>query len=648
MKKHLLIYFLLLCYTATTAQNRKVGARVHLNLNAKAIPLNKVLPGGDEDVPLNSNLSRNVLAPQPVKRTFASVTETSIGVTDYDLQTNESIQNRLLKHSDGTISATWTFAPVGSATGFPQRGTGYNYFDGTAWGPTPTVRIDGNQRSGWPNVVVTASNKETIINHANTAPGMLMLSRQTKGTGAWTPNSTLFGNFVNDFWAKAIKGGTNGQTIHALWQGSGVSGVPYLGQNGPLLYSRSTDEGLTWPVLRSLIPAVDSTQYLGFGADAYAIDTKGDTVVVVIGNFTTDLVLLKSFDNGSTWTSQIIQPFFQPLYDADVDSFPDLNGNGSSFDDLQEGASGDACVLIDNLGKTHVWWSNLLMRDSSAASPVFFFPNSLDGLMYWNDGFATGQAPDTIAFAEDGLNANGILDIPQTGLGGANGMGGYRGSITQMPSAGVDANNNLYVSYQSFCEDCDTSAFNTGHKHIYLKGSTNQGLTWGPPVDIDQSPDLLNQEDVFACVAKAVDANCIHVIYQRDGAPGHKISTNVTEAGWNSGPSEIIYACVPPTDVIIVSSKSLAKANAASNLLQNNPNPSVGSTNINYKIATNQSKVTFEVTDVLGNVVYAEDKGTLNAGSYNLVLNTEAFSAGLYFYTLTVNNQKETKKMLVK
>ena len=53
--------------------------------------------------------------------------------------------------------------------------------------------------------------------------------------------------------------------------------------------------------------------------------------------------------------------------------------------------------MLDNLGKVHVWWSNVLMTDTSAADLLGYFPNSIDGLLYWNDGFATGQAPDTIA-----------------------------------------------------------------------------------------------------------------------------------------------------------------------------------------------------------------------------------------------------------
>ncbi len=648
MKKLLLLSLFLCAVANTNAQQFKIGARKHLRTTTKPISLVLMPGGGNDIVPLNSNSSLNLVAPPTNKRTFLSVSESSIGLTDYDLQTNESIQNRLLKHSDGTLSATWTFAPVGSAAGFPLRGTGYNYFDGSNWGPIPTTRLETINRSGWPNVVVTASNKEVIINHSNTAAGILMMNRSSKGIGAWAENPTAFGQFANDTWAKAIKGGANGLSIHSICQGSGVNSVPAAGQVGPLYYSRSTDEGVTWPILRTVIPATDSMNYNGFSSDSYSIDTKGDTVVIVVGSFITDLLLLKSFDNGTTWNSQVIQPFFQPLYDPAVDSFPDLNGNGSAADDFLEGPSGDACILIDKYGKIHVWWSNVLLTDSSAVSPVLYYPNSLDGLLYWNDGFLSGQAPDTIAYAQDGANLNGVLDIPQTGTGGGNGMGSYRGSITQMPSAGVDASNNLFVSYQSYCEDCDTSAFNTGHKHVYIIASQDQGATWGKPFDVDQSPDLLNQEDVFACLAKEVDPGCIHLIYQRDGAPGHKVSGNANEISWNSGPSEIIYACVPPNDVLLQNGVSIKKDNSNFHLSQNSPNPAQNSTTISYTLATNSSQVTLQLRDVLGNVVYLSQHGKQQAGTYTQLIDTENLSSGVYFYTINVDGNNETKKMMVK
>ena len=75
--------------------------------------------------------------------------ETQLGVTWYDLISNYNHGNRFWSFEDGTMAAVWIYGI--EASSFPDRGTGYNYYDGTAWGPAPTARIE-NTRTGWPNI----------------------------------------------------------------------------------------------------------------------------------------------------------------------------------------------------------------------------------------------------------------------------------------------------------------------------------------------------------------------------------------------------------------------------------------------------------------------------------------------------------------
>ena len=71
-----------------------------------------------------------------------------IATTYYDQQTNASTQNRIYYFDDGTIGATLTWGMEPSS--YPDRGTGYNYFDGTSWLAFPTERIE-SMRTGWPS-----------------------------------------------------------------------------------------------------------------------------------------------------------------------------------------------------------------------------------------------------------------------------------------------------------------------------------------------------------------------------------------------------------------------------------------------------------------------------------------------------------------
>ncbi|MCK9401658.1 MAG: hypothetical protein M0Q51_16940 [Bacteroidales bacterium] len=57
------------------------------------------------------------------------ITEDVIGTTIYDLQSNASLQNRIYCYDDGTNGAVWTLGF--SETTFPDRGTGYNFFNGS-------------------------------------------------------------------------------------------------------------------------------------------------------------------------------------------------------------------------------------------------------------------------------------------------------------------------------------------------------------------------------------------------------------------------------------------------------------------------------------------------------------------------------------
>lgn len=95
------------------------------------------------------------------------------------------------------------------------------------------------------------------------------------------------------------------------------------------------------------------------------------------------------------------------------------------------------------------------------------------------------------------------------------------------------------------------------------------------------------------------------------------------------------------------SSVNEAEAAASFGLGQNMPNPAAGVTTINYELFQNGS-VVLEVFDITGKVVYSANEGQRGAGAYALQLDTEEFNAGIYTYTLTVDGERLTKKMIVK
>ena len=103
-----------------------------------------------------------------------SMDEVLIGTTTYDLQSNASVDNRLIRHSDGTISAAWTMSAQ-YASAYTDRGTGYNYYDGSSHGIQALLQDLESSRGGWPSMLTTGSGKEISITH-NTDNGYLLMT----------------------------------------------------------------------------------------------------------------------------------------------------------------------------------------------------------------------------------------------------------------------------------------------------------------------------------------------------------------------------------------------------------------------------------------------------------------------------------------
>ena len=81
-------------------------------------------------------------------------------------------------------------------------------------------------------------------------------------------------------------------------------------------------------------------------------------------------------------------------------------------------------------------------------------------------------------------------------------------------------------------------------------------------------------------------------------------------------------------------------------LNQNTPNPVTDFTNISYKIKE-KAEVNLSIFDNSGKIIQTYNKGVQEKGEYNIEINTSDLKSGIYFYKLSVNNQSQTKKMIV-
>lgn len=81
-------------------------------------------------------------------------------------------------------------------------------------------------------------------------------------------------------------------------------------------------------------------------------------------------------------------------------------------------------------------------------------------------------------------------------------------------------------------------------------------------------------------------------------------------------------------------------------LFQNYPNPFNPSTRINYNVGE-PGLVQLKVFNVLGVEVASLVNEFKNSGNYSADFNAAIFSSGVYFYSLSVNNFTQTRKMIL-
>lgn len=79
-------------------------------------------------------------------------------------------------------------------------------------------------------------------------------------------------------------------------------------------------------------------------------------------------------------------------------------------------------------------------------------------------------------------------------------------------------------------------------------------------------------------------------------------------------------------------------------LSQNYPNPFNPVTNIHFSIPED-GNVSLKIYDMTGKLVETYVDGFISAGNYNAEINASFYASGIYFYTLTAKDFRETKKM---
>lgn len=461
-----------------------------------------------------------------------------IGITQYDLQSNAAIDDRVAGN-ESAVSAAWTMSL--DVSPFADRGTGYNFYDGNLWGEQPYERLE-NVRIGWPSINHLGDGREVVISHAGIDTPLHMVRRDA-GTGTWEdsdlPNFATYddGTTVGNLWPRAAVGGVNDEIIHVICISTPVAngGTVYQGQDGALLYYRSLDSGDTWEM--TTFPELDSSNFVNISADAYAIHADGGVVAFAVFNDLSDSFVMVSDDAGDTWEYHILADFPVDLYTIDSglpDSLGyDFDGDGIFAEYLNSDGAGD--VHVDANGTVHCVFGAMYYADTDITDGNYSYFPGTNGLQYWREDFGPDSSV-TIAYAYD-IDESGTLDLEDE-------IAAYFVNLAGIPSMGSDEGGNLYVSYSAIMENYSSGTQN--YRHVYLVNSQDNGDTWNTEEACDLTPDIDfdGYESVFASLSPRMTDH-IELIYQRDFEPGLHIRGDEDPLDVN----DIVHLRVPIADL---------------------------------------------------------------------------------------------------
>ena len=310
-------------------------------------------------------------------------------MTMYDLQSNHFCSNRMYELPNGAvaISATMSHEPNQSAV---DRGTGYNFYDGSEWQDMPDARIE-DFRTGWPSIAPWKDG-EIMLCHGNNH--MQCYTRAIAGQGEWEYKGALpdypEGYPYNEYptWPRVVTCGENNNIIVAV--GTLQHQVSSDEIHSHTVMWRSEDAE-NWTISYSPLAEVGYEVDV-FSADDYCMAANGHTVALLYsGNLTNSAWMFKSTDDGQTWETTKV--WEHPHEGRSLDEVFDY---GDTLFMPMNGA-----ITIDNNGVAHVAFNTMEMTHTLDNEPgyyTYWSGRTVDGILYWND---TQEAPIQDTYHEE-------------------------------------------------------------------------------------------------------------------------------------------------------------------------------------------------------------------------------------------------------
>jgi hypothetical protein len=586
-----------------------------------------------------------------------------VGRTTYDLQTNGSTQRRV-QQSGNTISCGWTFSAeqnVTSTSAFADRGTGYAHFNGTSWSAEPTARLE-SVRTGFGGFAGNGGTTERYIAH-DAAGNNLHMAVKTGGT--WTNAPLTTSTTSQSIWPHSA---ASGNWLYVI-ASPADSNIHSNGIRNGYFFSRSNDNGATWIDNMIPLPLVDSVGHYRGGGNSYAIAANGNNVAIICGDMGADLTLIKSTDNGATWTKTVIWNW--PLDNFDFASTKTTDYNNDAVVDTLWTNDGSHTMTMGSNGKVHVSFPVVRVYKDGSTTGYNFFYSTL--LAYWNEDMAvvadSVMVVDNIFLTYHDCDKDGSFGLGQNYTGSAttdpDGIYNTIGLIT-MPSITVTNSTpeKVLIAYTAIMDN-DTTVDDFNHtfwlgasslegqnyRDVFVVGTQDAGANWTYPVNISRTAHF---EETYPSVAENVSGNTLAVLYQGDIEPGTILQNNdIYDPNFQN---MMICHTVGIDSIFIVGADSTAPCgqfelpfavntiSAQEGTIEVYPNPATDVITINMNLVNASKSVVYEIADVTGKIVYTQTASNVKSDLNKI--NISNLATGAYLLKVTADSGIYTEKLI--
>ena len=621
----------------------------------KAVANGKIVAVGNE-----MTTEASTYAPQAAKSAvinrYQDMEDGETMWTNYDLQSNQYVANRMYQLPNGSVAVTATMSHEANQTA-SDRGTGYNFFDGSDWLDEPETRVEPF-KTGWPSIAQFGANGEILLAHGN--GHMQCFIRETAGEGDWTyvgalPDYPEGYAYTTEYptWPRIVTCGDNHNiaVAAAVLQHSISSDETDL----QTVMWRSEDPAdinswtISYGPLHDLATPWDHNQ---FSADDYCMAANGHNVAIMYsGCLTNSVWMFKSTDDGATWEATRV--WENPYEGREFDEEPAWGMEDTLFMPM------NGSIVIDNAGTVHVALNTFEMAHTLENEPgyyTYYLGRAVDGILYWNDTQeAPMQSPDGnphhaarlwwpagdgyVHMEADSTRWIGFIPMYE-GIDWSNDMYYMSGSeyvskfygASGHPALSCDPEGNLACAFSSPCTNRNNGTYY--FRSIYVSYRNAADGYWIQDED-DLMEDVLLRysEGVFTnAVANTVNVGEFWFSYQEDDQIGFYWGSNASQ---EAATENIIHG------VRIFNGDAVNETEAQDVVYNIYPNPAT-----DYIIVSSamDANATITFVNLAGQTVKSFNKA-LTTGENSISIDLES---GVYFCTVNANGFNKTTKVIIK